>query len=287
VPSFFFCRAFDSRPLTPPSRSVRIWDSFGKEVSCYFQAVSGENVIRDNICLNGPRAGFNVRTAERVAIAWHVIARTFLCVLYIYLHTTPRQLQFNDGFLGGSLVSGRLSPSLALVFTSRSSAISTSLLKQPCEAMNSRVVFLPLHRPHPAAGNLIGNMVRETHDHGPVNRSDRPRVRVLCPFSLERYLATVSNIRTPFVLSGSWDRTPYATKHPNGTVVNTQAFNQIFKNLIINGLVPSKYHRVVPIETCIPLSCLSLSLFLPFSLSFLWITSFNAFVHVHALYTCI
>lgn len=39
--------------------------SFGKEVSCFFQAVAGANVIRDNICLNGPRAGFNVRAALR------------------------------------------------------------------------------------------------------------------------------------------------------------------------------------------------------------------------------
>ena len=48
--------------------------TFGKQVSCYFQAVSGRNSILDNVCYNGPRAGFN----------------------------------FNDGFLGGSLVQGNL-----------------------------------------------------------------------------------------------------------------------------------------------------------------------------------
>jgi hypothetical protein len=30
---------------------------FGKEVSCYFQSVSGRNTIKDNVCYNGPRAG--------------------------------------------------------------------------------------------------------------------------------------------------------------------------------------------------------------------------------------
>ena len=29
---------------------------FGKETSCYFQAVAGQNVVADNICYNGPRA---------------------------------------------------------------------------------------------------------------------------------------------------------------------------------------------------------------------------------------
>ena len=33
--------------------------TFGKQVSCYFQAVSGRNNILDNVCYNGPRAGFN------------------------------------------------------------------------------------------------------------------------------------------------------------------------------------------------------------------------------------
>jgi hypothetical protein len=47
---------------------------FGKEVSCYFQAVSGRNTIANNVCYNGPRAGIN----------------------------------FNDGFLGGNVVSGNL-----------------------------------------------------------------------------------------------------------------------------------------------------------------------------------
>ena len=32
---------------------------FGKETSCYFQAIAGQNSILDNVCYNGPRAGFN------------------------------------------------------------------------------------------------------------------------------------------------------------------------------------------------------------------------------------
>lgn len=47
---------------------------FGKETSCYFQAVSGQNTIEDNVCYNGPRAGIN----------------------------------FNDGFLGNNTVQGNL-----------------------------------------------------------------------------------------------------------------------------------------------------------------------------------
>jgi len=96
--------------------------SFGKEVSCYFQAVAGGNTVRGNICLNGPRAGFN----------------------------------FNDGFMGGTIVDG----------------------------------------------NLIANMVRETHDHGPIN---------------------------------SWNRNPYATRHANGSIVSTPEWNHILRNLVING----------------------------------------------------
>lgn len=96
--------------------------SFGKETSCYFQAVSGRNVIADNVCYNGPRAGFN----------------------------------FNDGFLGGNDVTG----------------------------------------------NLIFNMVRETSDHGGFN---------------------------------SWDRTPYLTRKPNGSVTALPLWNRVAQNLIING----------------------------------------------------
>lgn len=48
--------------------------SFGKQISCVFQAVSGRNTIRNNICVNGPRAGINI----------------------------------NDGFMGGNLIEGNL-----------------------------------------------------------------------------------------------------------------------------------------------------------------------------------
>ena len=47
---------------------------YGKQTSCYFQALGQENRVEDNLCYNGPRAGIN----------------------------------WNDGFAGGSTVSGNL-----------------------------------------------------------------------------------------------------------------------------------------------------------------------------------
>ena len=43
---------------------------YGKQTSCYFQALGKNNTLKDNLCYNGPRAGIN----------------------------------WNDGFAGGSLV---------------------------------------------------------------------------------------------------------------------------------------------------------------------------------------
>lgn len=47
---------------------------FGKQTSCYFQSLACGNILQDNVCYNGPRAGIN----------------------------------FNDGFGGGSLLQGNL-----------------------------------------------------------------------------------------------------------------------------------------------------------------------------------
>ena len=47
---------------------------YGKQTSCYFQALGQNNTVVDNLCYNGPRAGIN----------------------------------WNDGFAGGSTVSGNL-----------------------------------------------------------------------------------------------------------------------------------------------------------------------------------
>ena len=33
---------------------------WGKQVSCFFQGVSGNNVFEDNVCMNGPRAQVNI-----------------------------------------------------------------------------------------------------------------------------------------------------------------------------------------------------------------------------------
>jgi hypothetical protein len=107
---------------------------FGKQTSCYFQALSGRALFVDNVCFRGPRAGIN----------------------------------FNDGFFGHSNVTG----------------------------------------------NTVLEMVRETHDHGPLN---------------------------------SWDRQPYITKNgvddgfnvslrggpPGSSVI--MARNYVTKNFIING----------------------------------------------------
>ena len=47
---------------------------YGKQTSCYFQALTANTTLVDNVCYNGPRAGIN----------------------------------FNDGFAGGNLVKGNL-----------------------------------------------------------------------------------------------------------------------------------------------------------------------------------
>ena len=47
---------------------------YGKQTSCYFQSRGANNIVRDNLCYNGPRAGIN----------------------------------WNDGFAGGNLVKGNL-----------------------------------------------------------------------------------------------------------------------------------------------------------------------------------
>lgn len=47
---------------------------YGKQTSCFFQALSAATSVLDNVCYNGPRAGFN----------------------------------FNDGFFGRNLVRGNL-----------------------------------------------------------------------------------------------------------------------------------------------------------------------------------
>jgi hypothetical protein len=47
---------------------------YGKQTSCYFQALGKANTLKDNLCYNGPRAGIN----------------------------------WNDGFAGGSTVMGNL-----------------------------------------------------------------------------------------------------------------------------------------------------------------------------------
>ena len=47
---------------------------YGKQTSCYFQALGKNTTLKDNVCYNGPRAGIN----------------------------------WNDGFAGGSTVEGNL-----------------------------------------------------------------------------------------------------------------------------------------------------------------------------------
>ena len=32
---------------------------YGKQTSCYFQALGQHNTVKDNLCYNGPRAGIN------------------------------------------------------------------------------------------------------------------------------------------------------------------------------------------------------------------------------------
>ena len=44
-------------PLTRVCLCAGVW---GKQVSCFFQGVSGNNVFEDNVCMNGPRAQVNI-----------------------------------------------------------------------------------------------------------------------------------------------------------------------------------------------------------------------------------
>jgi hypothetical protein len=55
---------------------------FGKETSCYFQAVAGQNVVADNICYNGPRA-----------------VRASSCFFFFFLLLTPDFLLLTSYFL--------------------------------------------------------------------------------------------------------------------------------------------------------------------------------------------
>ena len=47
---------------------------YGKQISCVFQALAANTTLKNNLCYNGPRAGFN----------------------------------WNDGFAGGNVIEGNL-----------------------------------------------------------------------------------------------------------------------------------------------------------------------------------